>query len=352
VLEWIDAGCPEGNVADLPRPATFADGWSIPGPDLVLSIPEPFTVPAEGTIDYVYIRVDPGFREDRWIRAAEIIPGNRAVVHHCNIFLQPPGIDDPKDPRASGNLGSCYLTVTTPGTPPMILPDGMAKRIPAGWRIIFSIHYQAIGSVQKDQTRLGLTFADPKTVRQEVATRAMIDPALRIPAGESDFPITQTWAVNRDLQLLAMYPHMHFRGKSFRYDLIHPDGSEEVLLEVPRWDFNWQHRYVLANPRRIPAGSWLRCSAVYDNSADNPVNPDPTVEVRYGEQSSDEMFNGSFDVALADEDLTKPTLLDRTIWETARDTCRPGVALLACMAGGLYVALRRLARALGTKTPD
>jgi peroxiredoxin len=346
LFRWIDAGCPEGNPADLPAPVKFADGWAIPGPDRVVSIPEPYTVPAQGAIEYVFIRVDPGFREDRWIKAAEILPSNRAVVHHCNVYLQPPGIDDPEDLHAQGNLGSYCLIATAPGTPPMILPDGMAKRIPAGWRIIFVLHYQAIGSVQKDQTRLGLTFADPKLVRQEVATQLMYDLDLRIPPGASDFPVSRTWQVSRDVELLSLFPHMHLRGKSFRYELIHPDGSEEVLLDVPRWDFNWQHRYVFATPRRIAAGSQLRCSAVYDNSADNPANPDPTAEVRTGKQSWDEMFNGYFDVVLADEDLTIPVPWYRLAWKTAQSVCRPGLAVLACLAGGLFLGRRRVARML------
>jgi peroxiredoxin len=351
LLQWIDAGCPEGNPADLPAPVTFTDGWRIPGPDLVVSIPEPYTVPAEGTIEYVYIRVDPGFREDRWIRAAEIMPGNPAVVHHCNVFLQPPGIKDPENLQPSGKLGSFCLTQTAPGTPPMILPEGRAKCIPAGWRIVFVLHYQAIGSVQKDQTRLGLNFADPKTIRQEVATQLMYDLDLRIPPGASDHRVSQTWTVNRDVELLSLFPHMHLRGKSFRYEVIHPDGREEVLLDVPRWDFNWQHRYVLATPLRIPSGSRLRCSAVYDNSADNPFNPDSKADVRAGTQSWDEMFNGYFDMVLADQDLTRPVPWYCTAWQTAQGVCQPGVSLLACLAGGLYLVRRRVARALGATPP-
>jgi peroxiredoxin len=344
---WIDAGCPEGNPADLPRPATFPGAWSIPGPDLILSMPEPFRVPAEGTIEYVHVRVDPGFREDRWVKATEVLPGNRAVVHHCNVFLQPPGIDDPEVLKEQGKLGSHCLTLTAPGTPPMVLPDGMAKRIPAGWRIVFVLHYQAIGSVQTDQTRLGLTFADPKTVRQEVATKLMFDLDLRIPPGAGDHQVSQTWAVRRDVLLLALFPHMHLRGKSFRYELIHPSGEEEVLLDVPRYDFNWQHRYVLASPRRIPAGTQMRCTAVYDNSVDNPANPDPTAEVRAGTQSWDEMFNGYWDVALADEDLTAPVPWHQQAWGLMQRVIPgPGVALLVCLAGGLYLGRRRIARAL------
>jgi peroxiredoxin len=351
LFHWVLGGCPEGDPKDLPKPARFPSGWSIPGPDLVLSMPEPYTVPAEGVIEYVHVRVDPGFRLDRWVKAAEIMPGNRAVVHHCNVFLQPPGIADPEDLREQGKLGSYCLTMTAPGTPPLVLPDGMAKRIPAGWRIVFVLHYQAVGSAQADQTRLGLTFADPKTVKQEVATRLMFDLHLRIPPGAADHRVAQTWAVKRDVVLLSLFPHMHLRGKAFRYELIHPDGGEETLLDVPRYDFNWQHRYVLAQPRRVPAGSRLRCTAVYDNSSANPANPDPGKEVRTGTQSWEEMFNGYFDVALADEDLTAPVPWRERAWEAARGACPPGVALLVCLAGGVYLGRRRIAGALRKQQP-
>jgi peroxiredoxin len=353
VFRWIDAGCPEGDPKDLPPPAKFPSTWSIPGPDLVLSMPEAFTVPADGVIEYQFIRVDPGFKEDRWVKAAEILPGNRAVVHHCNIFLEPPGAKDSDDVSAVGKLGSYCLTMMAQGTPPMILPDGMAKRIPAGWTILFVMHYQAVGSVQKDQTRLALTFADAKDVKQEVATRLMFDPALRIPPRVSDHHVSQTWSVNRDVLLLSFFPHMHLRGKSFRYDLVHPDGREETLLDVPRFDFSWQHRYVLDTPRRITASSKLRCTAVYDNSADNPANPDPDAEVRAGIQSWDEMFNGYFDVALADEDLTKPVPWYTTVADVAcRFALPPPFVVLACLIGVVYLGRKRIAQALQTKADD
>jgi peroxiredoxin len=352
LFRWIDAGCPEGDAKDLPPPATFATGWSIPGPDLVVSMPEPFTVPAEGTIEYQYIRVDPGFKEDRWVRAAEVMPSNRAVVHHCNVFLQPPGYDDPEDLAEAGKLGSYCLTMTASGTPPLVLPAGMAKRIPAGWKIVFVMHYQAIGSVQKDQTRLALTFCDPREVKQEVATRLMYDLGLCIPPRVADHRVSQTWEMKRDVLLLSLFPHMHLRGKSFRYDLIHPDGREEILLDVPRFDFNWQHRYVLDTPRRVAAGSRLRCTAVFDNSADNPANPDPDAEVRAGKQSWEEMFNGYFDVCLADEDLRAPVPWYGRVWQTGQEVCRPGVALLVCLFGGLYLGRKRIARALAVKPAE
>jgi peroxiredoxin len=344
---WARGRCPEGDPKDAPPKAKFPTGWSIPGPDLVVQMPDSFTVPAEGVIEYQYFVVDPGFTEDRWVRAAQIMPGNRAVVHHCNVFLQPPGSTDPTDVRPAGALGSYCLTMTAPGTPPMIFGDGLAKRIPAGWKLVFVVHYTAIGSVQKDRTRLGLTFADPKTVKKEVATQLMFDLDLAIPPGAANHEVSQTWAVQRDVDLLALFPHMHLRGKSFRYTAIHPDGSEEILLDVPRYDFNWQHRYVFAQPKRLPAGSRLRCTAVYDNSTDNAANPDPAVTVRAGPQSWDEMFNGYFDVVLADEDRTAPVPWQVQAWQAAQGVFRPPVAVLLCLVVTPYLLRRRIARWLG-----
>jgi hypothetical protein len=294
---WVRAGCPKGEPIEPLKPERAAGSWSIPGPDLVVSIPRPFSVPADGIVDYQEFAVDPGFRDDRWIAAAEIQPGSRAVVHHCNVFLKPPGAADPE--FTPGTLGSFCLAAMAPGTPAMVLPPGMAKRIPAGWRIVFVIHYAPNGTAQTDQTRLGLTFAPGRTVRHEVVTRLLYDPDLKIPPHAADHRVEQSWQAPADLLLLAMFPHMHLRGKSFRYEAAYPDGTRETLLYVPRYDFNWQHRYVLAEPKRIPAGTTLRCIAHYDNSAANPANPDPSATVRAGKQSSDEMFNGYFDVALA-----------------------------------------------------
>ncbi len=343
LFAWIDGGCPQGDPGDLPPPPAFAEGWTIPAPDVVLTIAEPFTVPADGVLEYQYFVVDPGFREDRWIQAAEIRPGNRAVVHHCNVFLQPPGSSDFAEP---GALGSFCLAAAAPGTPPLILPEGMAKRVPAGWRFVFVIHYTTVGSVQTDQTCLGLKFADPRTVKKEVATKLMVDPDLCIPPRAAEHQVSQTWLVNRDVLLLGFFPHMHLRGKSFRYEALYEDGTSEILLDVPRYDFNWQNRYELAEPKRLPAGSRLRCTAVYDNSADNPANPDPTAEVHAGTQSWDEMFNGYFDVVLADEDLTQPVPWQLRPWQAARPFFRPGIAGLLLALGGVYLSRRRLAAML------
>jgi len=342
IAAWARDGAPEGDPADLPAPPTFSENWAIGKPDCVISIPEPFTVPADGVVDYQFIEVDPGFKKDVWITAAEIKPSNRAVVHHCNVFLRPPGSTG--DFGAPGTLGSVCFAAAAPGTPPMVLPDGMAKRIPAGWKLVFVLHYTPIGIVQEDQTSIGLILADAKAVKKEVATNLLLDAELSIPPRVADHRVEQTQRFSDDVLLLAFFPHMHVRGKSFRYEAEYPDGTREILLDVPRWDFAWQNRYVLAEPKRLPAGTVMHCVAVYDNSENNSANPDPNVTVHTGPQSWDEMFNGYFEVVLADEDLTRQAGFSDCILTALRFITHPSVVLLSLGAFVLIRVLRRRAR--------
>ena len=330
VLTWVADGCPEGDPADLPPPIPRANGWQAGPPDRVVTMPEPFRVPAAGVVDYQYFEVDPGFVVDQWVRSVEIRPGNRRVVHHCTVFLKPPGPG--AGLAAQGKLGSFCLATATPGTPPLVVPAGMAKRIPAGWRLVFVVHYAPIGTPQEDRTSVGLTFADPATVRREVATNVLIDPDLVIPPGRADHRVERSRRFDEDVLLLAFFPHMHARGRSFRYEATFPDGRREILLDVPRFDADWQGRYELAEPRRLPAGTTLRCVARYDNSAANPANPDPSATVVAGPQGTDEMFNGYYEFARALEDRTRPAT--------------PGLVAPAIAAGSAtaLLALRRRRR--------
>jgi hypothetical protein len=258
------------------------------------------------------------------------------VLHHCNVFLHPPIARSPREVyETTGTLGSFALTAFTPGTDPLRLPPGMAKKIPAGWKLHFVLHYTPIGLPAADQTELGLVLADPKDVQKEVATKVVLDNELRIPPGAAAHRVEHTWRADEDVLLLSLFPHMHLRGKSFRYVAEYPDRPPEVLLDVPAYDFNWQHRYELAEPKPLPAGTLIRCVAVYDNSRDNPNNPDPKAEVRAGEQSWDEMFNGYFDIALADQDLrTQP----------GRRPFPVSLVLSAATVAGLYFGYRRWER--------
>lgn len=291
IAAWVDAGCPEGDPSDLPAPRTFTDGWNIPEPDLVLNMRErPFQVPAEGVVDYKHFEVDPGFTEDKWMVACEARPGNRSVVHHILVFLRSPE-------GKVGLLRGSLLAAYAPGSPPRLTDPGMAKRIPAGSKIVFQMHYTPNGRPQEDMSMLGLKFCDASEVKQEVDSGFVINFAFAIPPGAKDHKVTGKHRFKRDQLLLGLTPHMHMRGKSFRYELRLPDGTREQLLSVPEWDFNWQIDYLLAEPKFVPAGSTLFCEARYDNSADSPTNPDPTKWVRFGEQTWDEMMIGWFTFA-------------------------------------------------------
>ena len=349
IAEWVEAGVPEGNPADLPPSAKFSEGWRISKPDQVVTMPQSYNVPAEGVIDYQYFEVDPGFTEDKWIAASEIQPGNRKVVHHCNVFLKDPTSRGEID--ETGELGSYCLDAMTPGSPPMVLPLGSAKRIPAGWHLLFVVHYSPIGTPQSDRTSIGLVFADPAKVQREVATNLVFDPDLRIPPGVADHRVERSRRFDDDVLLLALFPHMHLRGKSFRYDAIFPDGREEILLDVPRYDFRWQNRYELAEPKRLPAGTILRCGAHFDNSSNNPDDPYPTAEVRTGKQSWEEMFNGYHHIVLADEDLMRPVPLLAKARKMVGVLFRFGAILGLIPAWLLWKKIRRVSNQTTQKAP-
>jgi hypothetical protein len=251
----------------------------------------PYPVPAQGDLGYQYFLVDPDFREDVFIKAAEVRPDKRSVVHHALVLLVPPGATT----AGADSLGA--MLDYAPGMPPLTLPDGMALHVPAGAKFLFQMHYTPNGTEQLDRSCLGLVFADPKSVRRRVIGGAVVNPAIEIPPGTSDHHLTAEWEAPEDLLLLSLSPHLHLRGKSFRFELVEPDGRREILLEVPRYDFHWQLRYELAEPRRLPRGGKLVCTAAWDNSRDNPNNPDPTQTVAWGDQTSDEMLIGFFSAA-------------------------------------------------------
>ena len=295
LFRWIDDGCPQGDPTDLSGAPTFPDGWRISAPDQIVYMAErPYNVPAQGDLPYQYYTVDPGFTEDRYLRGAEVRPGDAAVVHHALVLIVPPGAEG----FAADSAGA--LLDYAPGMAPMALPEGSALRVPAGSKFLFQMHYTPDGTPHRDRTRLGLVFADPKTVKQVVVGGAVANPAIELPAGAADYALTAEWEAPRDVLLLNLSPHLHLRGKSFRFEAAYPDGRREVLLDVPHYDFNWQLRYELAEPKRLPKGTRLVCTAHWDNSAANPANPDPTRAVEWGDRTTDEMLIGFFAYAPAD----------------------------------------------------
>lgn len=295
IQRWVDAGAPAGNLDLVPAPPEFAGGWSLKQtPDVIIPMADkPFDVPATGAVSYQYFVVDPGLKEDRWIKASEVLPGNRAVVHHVLVFVQPPG--------EKGPIGvDGFLASYVPGLRPPVYPEGMAKRLPGGSKLIFQVHYTPIGTPQTDLCKLGLVFADDPDVQYEVITTSAVNQSLEIQpklANQAFEAISKPAPV--ELQVLSFMPHMHLRGQAFRYEAVLPDGRRDILLDIPRYDFNWQTEYVLTEPLRLPAGARIACRGVYDNSPDNLNNPDPTATVHWGAQTWDEMLVGYFNIAVS-----------------------------------------------------
>jgi peroxiredoxin len=290
--DWLDGGAPEGDPKQLPEPRKFTVGWQIAEPDQVLYIAaEPVDVPAEGTVKYRHYLIDPGFTTDRWIQAAECRPGNRGVVHHIVANFIPPGTK----PRIGLNGASVGFA---PGIPPVRLPEGAAMFVPAGSKVLFQMHYTPNGSAAQDRSALGLVFADPTKVRRRVEGGGAANVLFELAPGVGDVEVQSQHRFSADVQLLSLMPHMHLRGKSFRYEVQYPDGGHEILLSVPHYDFNWQLRYELAEPKLLPAGTLLTCTAHFDNSEKNLANPDPTARVSWGEQTWDEMMIGYYGAVL------------------------------------------------------
>jgi peroxiredoxin len=282
---WVENGCPEGDASQLPPPADYAEGWGISKPDQIFYMSDdPYTVPAEGVVSYQIYEVDPGFKEDRWIKEAEVKAGNPAVVHHVIVFIQAPGGD---------RFGAPQMAFA-PGMTPRRFEKGRAIRIPAGSKLIFQNHYTPNGTEQTDRSYVGFVYADPAEVTHEVMGGSCGDLSFKIPPHAANYEVVARKMFLRDATLLGMNPHMHLRGKSFKYELELPDGTREVLLDVPRYDFNWQLWYMLKEPRHIPKGSRMICTASFDNSSDNLANPDPSQEVIWGEQTWDEMMFGFY----------------------------------------------------------
>ena len=303
LLAWIDNGCPQGDPAKTPAPPEFVSGWRIGQPDITYRMAEPYRVPAEGTVDYQYFVVEPELKNDLWISAAEARPGNQSVVHHVVLYALGPGmkLSNLAEVQAMGKM----VTLYAPGMNPWQYPEGTAMKIAKGSTLIIQTHYTPNGTAQDDRSYVGLKLADMKTVKRQVRYGMSVNINIEIPPGDDDYVLVSRKLFLRDALLLNLFPHMHYRGKSFRFEAEYPDGHRELLLDVPKYDFNWQLRYDLAEPKFMPKGSRLVCTAHYDNSDANPLNPDPTATVRFGLQTWEEMLVGYYStISAEDEDLT------------------------------------------------
>ena len=314
LVSWANSGAPAGDPRVAPPPPHFAKGWIIPRPELVVQMPAPVTIPASGDVKYTYEIVHTGFTEGQWVSQSEIRPTSPANVHHAVVYVRPPGSDwlkhapigvpftasdmtDEQDLRDTHMTTADILLVYAPGSSPDNWPAGMAKFVPAGSDLVFQMHYTTHGRRAIDQTSIGLIFAKQPPA-QRVLTLQLTNDLFIIPPGVPDFRVEVHGSLPQDAMLLSFFPHMHLRGKAFEYNIVHPDGSTQTLLRLNHYHFHWQLSYRLAEPRFLKAGTKLQAVAWYDNTEDNPHNPDPNVEVRWGGQTYEEMMVGFFDVAV------------------------------------------------------
>jgi hypothetical protein len=332
IVKWVSAGAPEGSPAAAPPPV-YASEWNIGQPDAIFSMQEDYPVPANGTVAYKYFEIPTHLTEDQWVQAIEMRAGNPAVVHHVIVYARAPrpaqsavpaarssaqpaprplplftypdgttevpagqtgGPALPPDQRilndrpAPRPLGSA-IGGFAPGQTVRVYDEGTAMKLPAGSTLVFQVHYTAAGAATTDRTRIGVRYAKHKPAT-EVRFTSLINGTLHIPAGAADYKLEQTMTVNRDVTIWSMLPHTHLRGKRWAYDATYPDGRTETILAVPKYDFNWQTEYVFKHPLKLPKGTTIHAAAWYDNSVNNPSNPDPTKDVWWGDQTWDEMM--------------------------------------------------------------
>ena len=287
IVAWVDAGAPKGDDKDLPVAPKFVDGWTIGKPDAVFQMETAFEIPATGTIDYKYMRVPMNLPEDKWIQAIEIVPEARGHVHHVIAFTQPSG-----EPIKEGAvLGPTNIGGVTPNKPGLVFPEGVARHLTGKSDLILQMHYTTNGTAATDRTKVGIIYAKQPPKKQAAGGLAL-NPRFVIPAGDGNHEVRATQILQRDTVLTSLTPHMHVRGKDMTYIAHYPDGKDEVLLSVPKYDFNWQITYQLAEAKTLPKGTKVEVIAHFDNSTGNKFNPDPAKDVHWGDQTWEEMMIG------------------------------------------------------------
>ncbi len=313
IVAWVNGGAPEGDAAKRPVPPQYTDAWALKTPDAVLTMSEPFSVPAEGMLEYQFLKIPTNLTEDQWVEAIEVRPGIPAVVHHVIVRVIEPErttrpiiarLDqqyvlpqetsrsfNPRRPRAD------YLVGVGAGTGPTVLKPGTAKLLKAGSTLVLEMHYTSNGSAVADRTSVGLRFAK-QPPEEEIRTLVLLNDIFEIPPGAGDYRVDAAMTLQQPVKVWSIFAHTHLRGKRWEYRVVYPDGRRQTILSVPRYDFNWQHEYAFKEPLRLPKGTRVESSAWYDNSAKNPSNPDSTKVVVFGEQTWDEMQFSSFNVSI------------------------------------------------------
>jgi hypothetical protein len=315
IKQWAAGGAPEGNAADLPPLPKYTSGWQMGQPDAVFEPDEDYSLAAEGEDIYRCFVVPADYKEDRYVSAMEVRPGNRSIVHHVIVYIDTSGKARQKDAAdpgpgytsfggvgfsAAGTLGGW-----APGNLPRRLPPGVGILLPKGADLVFQVHYHRSGKVETDRTKIGVYFAEGP-VDKKMHVLPLLSPILRIPPGEKNYEAKASFPVLFDATVLSVMPHMHLLGRDMTVTATLPDGTEKKLVRVPDWDFNWQTTYVLNQPMKLPRGARVSLVAHYDNSTDNPRNPsNPPRLATWGEETTDEMCIAFIAFTADAEHLTK-----------------------------------------------
>jgi hypothetical protein len=320
ILRWIEAGARPGDLSKLPPKPEYPAAWAMGTPDAIVAMPDEFTIPASGTIEYQYFEVPTNFTEEKWVQSIEIMPGAREVVHHVLVYARAPAAPRPAAPapRPAGTpapqplfirnrahalppdpprldtlhaaprqLGALIGSLA-PGMTVMEFPKGTALRLRAGTVLTFQMHYTAHGHEMKDRTALAFRFAK-EMPDEEIFASQFTNGSFTIPAGAKDVAVPAEIGATQPVRIWGLLPHTHLRGTRWQYTLVKPDSTSEVILDVPHYDFKWQTYYMFAKPLEVAAGSKITSMAWYDNSAANKANPDPTKDVKWGDQTWEEM---------------------------------------------------------------
>lgn len=315
VVKWVDAGAPLGDPSRVPAPPLHDAEWKAGPPDQVLTMPVEYEVAANSGDTYRCFVMD-AMEEEVWLRGSEVRPSNRTINHHVVLFLDGGGRSSVRYDEATPEPGySCYgssgffptdiLGVWAPGMEPELLPEGIARPLPKGSRIVMQVHYHSSDQAERDRSSVGLFFAKGP-VKQRMRLGIAMDWNIDIPAGQTDYVSKGTWTMPQDAHVYGIFPHMHLIGKSSEVTAAYPQGKTEPLLRVSRYDFDWQRVYYPTEPLRFPAGTEVTIASQYDNSADNPNNPNsPPAQVTFGFASTDEMNVAFVYFTYDNEDLTK-----------------------------------------------
>jgi hypothetical protein len=314
IKNWVDTGAPEGDPKLAPPPRSFVEGWNIGKPDMVVEMQAAFEIPARGTIDYTYIIIPTNFKEDVWVRALEVRPEDRTHVHHIVLFERqagskwlreyPAGVPFVPAPREGtkqrtsdgdrtleGSRADEWLVGYAPGVQEYRLPEGTAFRIRAGSDFVLQLHYTTNGKPSSDRSKIGMVVSKTSPTKRAFVA-SVYDASFVIPPGDANYSAKGQLTLASDAQILAAAPHMHLRGKAMDMRAVYPTGESETLFHVPNYDFNWQTNFYFAAPKLLPRGTKLEVIGTWDNSANNRFNPDPSAEVRWGDQTWEEMLLG------------------------------------------------------------